>query len=523
MPDASRTLARRPGARLRLIQTACPHTPHQLHRFVHLGLGVNITRQPLLDDSNAPFDYLAASFFADHHPANQLPPNLHNLPADLVVWASRGSGKTMLGAIATLLDLLFKQGIQLRILGGSLDQSLRMHEHLLRLLHAPLLHDTQPGSDNAILATAPTQRSLTLSNGSRVELLAQSHRSIRGTRVHRLRCDEVDEFQTDIWQAAQLTTRSGTCGDWQVRGSVHALSTAHRPSGLMATLTGQHTGPDQPQADTTTRRILRWTTLDVAAQCPPDKPCDPCPLQPECQGQAKHANGFIPIDDLIQLRARTSENTWQSEMLCERPTIEDAVYPSFDPARHVLVMHLEPEQAADTNPPCLLAGMDFGLRSPTAFIWARQYQSVTGLPHLHIIDEYRRTDLTLDQHIDRILARGHANPKWLAVDPAGSARNAQTGRSDIQRLRDRGFRIRSRRHPLRDGIERVRTYLDRNRLTIDPRCEHLIHALQTYHFDHRAPHTDTPVKDGPDHLADALRYLIVNLDLNSHATKIRFY
>ena len=42
----------------------------------------------------------------------------------------RGAGKTRLGAIATLLDLLHKPGINIRILAGSLEQSLRMWEHL---------------------------------------------------------------------------------------------------------------------------------------------------------------------------------------------------------------------------------------------------------------------------------------------------------------------------------------------------------------------------------------------------------
>ena len=37
-------------------------------------------------------------------------------------------------AIATLLDMVHKPGIQVRILGGSLEQSCRMHEHLRRML-----------------------------------------------------------------------------------------------------------------------------------------------------------------------------------------------------------------------------------------------------------------------------------------------------------------------------------------------------------------------------------------------------
>lgn len=501
------TSERRPSARLRLLQAACPHNPDQLHRFVRLGLGINTTRTTITPDASPPFDYLTHSFFGDHHPAL----STHNSPADLVVWANRGGGKTLLGAVASLLDLIFKPGIQLRILGGSLEQSARMHAHLLQLLRAPLLHHPKPGSPQAILAEPPTQRRLTLANGSSLEILAQSHRSVRGTRVHRLRCDEVEEFHPDIWQAAQLTTRSGRCGPWHVRGSIHALSTAHRPGGLMTRLT------DRTSPASTRRTRFRWTALDTAATCPPDRPCEPCPIHADCLGLAKHARGYIPIDDLIQQHSRTSESTWQSEMLCNRPSRDDTVYPTFNPTRHVRPFT---HNITDTT---LLAGMDFGLRSPTAFLWAALIPNNTDTPTLHVIDEYHQANKTLHQHLDHIAARPWPIPQWTAVDPAGAARNAHSGRSDIDLLRDRGHTIRTHRHRIREGIERVRARIDHDRLLIDPRCTNLIHALNTYHFDPRRPHLEDPVKDGPDHAADALRYLIVNLDLGSRPVTITSY
>ena len=35
--------------------------------------------------------------------------------------------------------------------------------------------------------------------------------------------------------------------------------------------------------------------------------------------------------------------------------------------------------------------------------------------------------------------------------------------------------------------------------------------MTEYHFDPDRPYSDDPVKDGPDHLCDALRYMLVNL------------
>jgi hypothetical protein len=104
----------------------------------------------------------------------------------------------MLGAVATLLDLLFKPGIQVRVLGGSLEQSEKMYGYLRGIIAWKFEH---------FLARPPTRRRLQLLNGSAVEILAQSDTAVRGTRVHKLRCDEVELFDPAIWQAAQLVTR----------------------------------------------------------------------------------------------------------------------------------------------------------------------------------------------------------------------------------------------------------------------------------------------------------------------------
>ena len=216
------------GAPLRRLVALRPRTPDELHRFVQAAFGLDATRTAVEPGSTPPFDYLCHAFFEPAH-----------APADAVVWACRGGGKTMLGAVATLLDLLFKPGVQVRILGGSLEQSSKMHEHLLALLERPLLA--------GVLATPATRRRILLGHGSRAELLAGSQRSVRGSRVHKLRCDEVEAFDPDVWDAAQLVTRSGVCGGETVRGSLEAISTMHRPYGLMSRLVGDAAAPRTPR------------------------------------------------------------------------------------------------------------------------------------------------------------------------------------------------------------------------------------------------------------------------------------
>src|SRR6185295_11834760 len=92
-------------------------TPDVLHQWLLDHLEIDVPRVAVCERHDPPFDYIRRAYF---EPAS-----------DVVVWAPRGGGKTRLAAAATLLDMLDKPGVSIRILGGSLDQSLRLWEHLL--------------------------------------------------------------------------------------------------------------------------------------------------------------------------------------------------------------------------------------------------------------------------------------------------------------------------------------------------------------------------------------------------------
>lgn len=516
--------------RLGVLMATEPRTPDQLHAWVQRGLGLDVGRTAVGLGSTPPFDYLCHAFFEG---------------GDCVVWANRGGGKTMLGAVATLLDLVFRPGVQVRILGGSLEQSSKMYEHLRTLLDRPLLRDVSGPSD--VLAGRATARRVKLTNGSAVEILAGSQRSVRGTRVHKLRCDEVEEFDPAVWEAAQLVTRSGVCGGHAVRGSVEGLSTMHRPFGLMSKLVdpgisgevigGRSGALSSPAGNSAAHglKVFKWNAMDVIGRCPPAIACDGCVLWADCGGRAKGASGFVPAEDLIAQRRRTSDLTWSAEMLCERPTVRAAVYPAFDPrpgGPHVTERPAWETAATAVGGVDWVGGMDFGVRSPHVMLWAK-VESGHGrldMVRVHVVDEYIVSDLTLDRHVeamgDRAERRGWPGAKrlaWVGVDPAGHARNAHSGSTDIAVLRGAGYRVRSARSRIASGIEIVRRRLDRGTLTVHPRCGGLIRALQGYRFDPERQRRDEPMKDGPDHACDALRYLLVNLEMGGGPVKMRSY
>ncbi len=471
-----------------------PDTPDELHAWLADTLSITIPRAPIIDGNSAPFDYLCHAFFEDRK------------PRDALVWANRGGGKTFLGALATGLDLAFKPGIEIRILAGSLEQASRMHEHLRSLFarqpFAPLVEGRM------------TDKRLRLTTGSRVELLAASQASVRGTRVQKLRCDEVDLFDKKIWEAAQLVTRSAQCGNIHVPGSIECLSTMHQPFGMMSRLV--------KDAEDNSRALFKWGVVDVLEHCSDEHECtsehaDNCPLLPECDGSAKQRKepGHIVVGDALSMKRRVSLPVWNAEMLCLEPRRSDCVYPDFDPKLHVV--HADPEIAGST----LIAGMDFGFRAPTVILWASV--SITGV--VTITRERVVKEVVLESHA-KALADSDQIPVWVGVDPAGRQRSGQTGKSDIAVLTQHGLTVKARPSRIAEGIALVSARLKPASgdptLFIHNRCTHLIEALQQYHYPPDNPVTMDPVKDGPDHAADALRYMIINLDNPHKASASRY-
>jgi hypothetical protein len=367
-----------------------------------------------------------------------------------------------------------------------------MHEHLRALFSRPALAPLVEGK--------ATERRLTLANGSHCDILAQSHTSVRGRRPQILRCDEVELFKPDLWQAAQLVTRSKRCGPHLVRGAVEALSTMHEPGGLMSALV----------TDTGARRVFRWGVIDTLANCPESRrACEGCPLETECGGRARNAHGHVRIEDAITMKQRCARPTWESEMLCLRPSRDHAVFPEFSRAAHVARFSTDTGERSRS----WLAGMDFGFRAPTVILWATHDP---GDNTLRIIDEHARSEMILDDHIKAITGARWPRPAWIGADPAGRQRSDQTGVSPAHQLRKAGFAVRDRPKSIHAGVMAIRARLKpaggEPTIIIHERCAQLIAALESLHYSRENPHDLTPVKDGPDHAADALRYLVVSLD-----------
>ena len=106
-----------------------PRTKNDLRNYVKVFLGIDIPHLRICPDHVSPMDYLWHCYNSDFATGPSAKTN-----GDCIVWANRGGGKTEIAAVATLLDCIFKPNCQVRILGGSLDQSNRMYEYLAQFV-----------------------------------------------------------------------------------------------------------------------------------------------------------------------------------------------------------------------------------------------------------------------------------------------------------------------------------------------------------------------------------------------------
>ena len=453
-------------------------TPQELRDFISSRLQVTVPDFRACPGHQTPWDYICDGFFKQW---------------DCLVWANRGGGKTMLAALLTVLQAAFHEKTDIIILGGSMDQSDRVADYVRDLLAC-----TPEWFDDS-----SSRRRIKFVNGSSIVMLPQSEKAIRGMHVQKIRCDEVELFDAGVWTAVHFSTASRKLrgGSDSLRSSLDVLSTAHVPGGLMESLiararSGQYAG-----------KLYTWCLWEVIEKCQPQRQCGDCPLHEDCRGVAREASGFFGIDDAIAIKARASRAAWQAEMLCQGAHRDWLVLGEFEQSRHVREVDYNPDWP-------LYRAIDFGYTCPFVCLWIQ----VTPLGVVHVIQEYVRTRTGIAVHAKNIRELDPGPAALSYVDPAGRQKESTSGKACTEILNDAGITCAWRTSNIVDGLELIRCALapadnsNGPKIAIHPRCVKLIEAFNNYHYPPPGSpaDSDTPVKDGPDHLIDALRYFFVN-------------
>lgn len=174
---------------------------------------------------------------------------------------------------------------------------------------------------------------------------------------------------------------------------------------------------------------------------------------------------------------------------------EGLAYYSFDRDRHVS----ETVKVAGS----IFIGMDFNVNPMTAVI----FQSVNNEWHIH--DEVFLPNSDTYRMAHELTSRGY---QGCEIIPDSTAMNRKTsGKSDINILKENGFRVMQTRNPfVRDRVNNVNRLFTADRIKINPKCKKLINDLERVSWlnDKLDQKTDPLLT----HISDAFGYGMWRLD-----------
>ena len=295
-----------------------PTNNPELWAFVGAHFDLWLPWRPFTDGHSTPFAFVADAYF--------------NSGQDLAAWANRSGLKTLCSSVIAALEYRFAEGpLHARVLSGSEDQARNLYGYWAKWCNT-LLADRLTGDPGRLLTR--------LNNGD-MEILAASQRKVRGAKVQRLYRDEIDEIDPDVMAASvgMLDSRGG------IPARTIDTSTWHKAHGPMGKLI--------EEADKRNIRLHRWNIWESIANCPAQrhdngKNCESCRLGQVCLAKARETNptakigiaakahGLCNIDDAIKQLSQWSQQQWEAEAECKRPSLEGLVYPQFDRAKHVI-------------------------------------------------------------------------------------------------------------------------------------------------------------------------------------------
>lgn len=406
---------------------------------------------------------------------------VYDRPDISLVLGPRGGGKSYIAALATHLDSIRYPSHATKVLGGSQAQSQQIYEGLRDF------RSTRPGYRDLTLFSQFNKERCEYTNGSVVDYIPASDKSVRGPHVPTLRLDEVDEMEADIRESAM-----GMCMSMHgASASVSMTSTWHRVGGPMAELLKRGEAGDF--------RVFRFCVWEVLERCPTERSganlehCESCPLKRWCHSdiertglpKAKRSSGHYAIDALIQKVKAVSARVFESDYLCLGPRADGVWFTQFD-SQNI-------SESAEFDPflPVHIS-VDSGVHTGGVFF---QFRETKEGHHVSIFADYFSEGNSAEQSALDLLRiadeRCGVARRFVSTDSAGGARNP-VGPSVIAEYErcglrgDRGIE----QWPKYSGcvaaglatIEAlVRSADGTVGLTVHPRCKHTIDAFRGYH------------------------------------------
>jgi hypothetical protein len=209
-------------------------------------------------------------------------------------------------------------------------------------------------------------------------------------------------------------------------------------------------------------------------------------------------NPFIPRSEIEAARRNVDEKSFNQEYMASFETMEGKVYYAFNRKFHA-------KNFLPFNPRLpIWIGQDFNIDPMSSVILQPQPNG-----QIWVVDELYLPDCSTHE-----LAEKLEHKFWRQeLDPAGATRGHTRGESDLDILRQMGFRkiFYKRKHPpVADRINSVNRMLmtasGESRLFISSHCTNLIKSLEQTIYKEGTREVNK--KLGTEHMADAIGYVI---------------
>lgn len=313
-----------------------------------------------------------------------------------------------------------------------------------------------------------TTLAITLVNNSKIELKgADKADSLRGVGLHFLVLDEFQDMAAETWTQVLRPTLADTGGDAIFIGTPKSYNHLYK-------LYSHGQNPKQISSK-------QWESWQFPTITSP----------------------FIPVAEIEAARADMDAKSFAQEFEASFETMSGRVYYAFDRKKHIGNFPFNP------NLP-IWVGMDFNIDPMSAVIFQPQPNG-----ELWAVDEivlFGSNTEEVCKELDRKYWR-QQHQITIYPDPAGGQRQHARGETDLDILRENGFKkIKYRRkHPaIADRVNAVNRLLcaadGTVRMRVDLKCKHIINSLEQTIY--KPGSRDVDKDAGIEHSADAAGYCI---------------
>ena len=481
------------------------NTPDDLHKLImdNLevdGMPLNIPRTSVCPCHNAPFDYVADTFFEKVD--------------DCIIIANRNGGKTIIFASVEFVDAA-KKGVETCHLAPIMAQSKRAYKYIGKW---SLNHEED------LKITKSTITETIFSNGGFVEIITATPSGVNSPHPHKTRADEFELLDDDVFQEALSMAKSSR----GISAATQVATTRKYPSGNAQKMI--------ESADERGFKIYKWCIFEVMTPCDcKGETCDEkynkyfnydrngkkITWPQVCQGKAKRCSGYFKFEDVIKKFRSLMWEVFDAQWLCNKPERAGVVYSMFSDDENVIGTMTDDEIIEKLNSDegwYLGRGWDFGYNDPTVCLWFL-YQEDGDIIQF---DEYIKSEELIEDFAEKVNERSGKiesdRSAWLDWgDPAGHQRNGISGKTYINSLFEHDIFVESMKSFCIDGIQEQQKMFNycsvtgKRRKFITRNCKKTIEAFQNAQWDRsegkKTDHSkEKYLDDKYSHPLDADRY-----------------